>query len=154
MKPTDPNYAAWRKNTGRPKAIKSPDILWEHFNGYRKEVDSRPFIKQDFVRGGDNAGQKVDVEAQLPYTWSGFEVYLFEQGVAANLDKYKMNFENAYSEFIDIIRVIDKIIFTRNFSGAAVNAFNANLIARSLGLQDKQQIEVIKEQPLFGDDPI
>lgn len=137
---------------GRPKAIESPERLWELFCGYRKQVDENPFIKQDFIRGGDLAGNKVELETMMPYTWAGFEVYLFENKVATNLDKYKMNFENAYSEYVDIIRTIDKIIFNRNFSGAAVNAFNANLIARSLGLQDKQQIEVIKEQPLFSED--
>jgi hypothetical protein len=44
------------------------------------------------------------------------------------------------------------VIFNQKFSGAAVGAFNANIIARELGLADNQKVEVVKEQPLFGDD--
>jgi len=32
--------------------------------------------------------------------------------------------------------------YTQKFEGAAANLFNANIIARDLGLKDKQQYEV------------
>ena len=55
------------------------------------------------------------------------------------------------SIFIEIIRAIDKIMFAQKFEGAASGAFNANIIARDLGLTDKSELKVTEEQPLFGD---
>ena len=117
----------------------------------QERVDESPFKKQDFIRGGEKAGKKVDLETMMPYTWSGLEAYLFENKIIACLDDYKLNSGERYTEYKGIIRAIGKVIYDRNFSGAAVNALNPNLIARQLGLAEKTQVEV-KEQPLFSED--
>ena len=44
--------------------------------------------------------------------------------------------------FIDIITRIEEIIETQQFEGASVGVFNANIIARKLGLVERQQQEV------------
>ena len=152
MKPEDPGYWEWRKKVGRGKAIKTPKELWKHACDYFQRVDEAPFKKQDFIRGGELAGKVVELDTIRPYTWAGLEAYLFEKGIIASLDDYKLNTGERYSEFKGIIRAIGKVIYDRNFSGAAVNALNPNLIARQLGLAEKTQVEV-KEQPLFGDEP-
>ena len=77
-----------------------------------------------------------------PYTWAGLESFLFEKGVISKLEDYKSNKYGNYEEFKDIVRAIGKIIYDRNFSGAAVNIFNSNLIARQLGLADKTETEI------------
>jgi hypothetical protein len=137
MKPGDPGYWEWRKKVGRPKALKSPEQLWRYACEYFERVDTSPFYKQDFIRGGESAGTKVNLECLRPYTWEGLEMYLREKSVITDLDDYKGNSEGAYTEFQDTIRAIAKVIYDRNFSGAAVNALNANLIARQLGLAEK-----------------
>jgi hypothetical protein len=168
MKQGDPGYWEWRKNVGRPKAIRSPKEMWKLACGYFESIDGRPFMKQEqrkspikIEKGAiidDDLREEIKnpvigLETIRPYTWAGFEAYLFERGVLANLDHYKCNLENRYQEFIEIIRAIDKIMFAQKFEGAASGAFNANIIARDLGLTDKSELRVTEEQPLFGDEP-
>ena len=43
-------------------------------------------------------------------------------------------------DFSAVISMVEEIIETQQFEGAAVGAFNANIIARKLGLADKQDI--------------
>ena len=164
----DPNYWEWRKNVGSPKALKSPAMLWQLACEYFKLIDSRPFKKQEQRKGivKLERGMKLDPEtlASLkspvieidtirPYTWAGFESYLIECSVIVRLEDYKSNKEGRYAEFAEVVRAIDRTMFAQKFEGAAVGAFNANIIARDLGLAEKTQIK-IEEQPLFGDEDL
>lgn len=151
MKQGDPGYWEWRKKTGKPKAIPSPKKLWELACEYFQSVDDSPGIKKDFIKGGEMAGTIVDMETMRPYTWEGFEDYLFQRGIISDLEDYRYNKDGRYSEFGGIIRAIGKVIYDRNFSGAAMNFLNSNLIARQLGLAEKTQVKVTEEQPLFED---
>lgn len=166
MEKGNPGYWEWRKNTGRPKAIRTPKEMWRYACDYFRSIDEHPFLKQEQRKNPIKIGKGSIIDDDLmeeiknpvinlktirPYTWVGFEAYLFERGVLANLDHYKCNLENRYQEFIEIIRAIDKIMFAQKFEGAAVGVFNANIIARDLGLADKSELKVTEEQPLFGD---
>lgn len=168
MKQGDPGYWEWRKKVGAPKAIKSSKQFWSLACEYFQSIDERPFLKQEQRKSPIKiaAGAIIDDETMeeiknpiielkniRPYTWAGFEAFLFEKGVLANLDHYKCNLEGRYQEFVEIIRAVDKVMFSQKFEGAASGAFNANIIARDLGLADKSQLTVTEEQPLFGDEP-
>lgn len=141
-----------RKKTGRPKALKSPEELWSYACDYFETVDNNPWFKQDFVRGGEYAGAHVNLTTMRPYTWEGFEDYLFKKGIIQDLDDYRCNLDGRYAEFKGTVRAIGKIIFDRNLTGAAANFFNANIIARQLGMADRSDLTVRSEQPLFGDE--
>lgn len=134
-----PGHTFWQnvENPGRPKAIESPEKLWEYFLSYCTEIDENPWIKHDF-KGKD--AEAVEIKIALPYTWFGFDNYLFKNKVIDNLDDYKANKKKTYSNFCSIIKRIDKVIFDRKYSGAAVNAFNASIIARDLKLVDSSDI--------------
>ena len=151
MKQGDPGYWEWRKKVGKPKAIKTPQKLWDLACEYFQSVDENPGFKKDFIKGGESAGTIVDIETMRPYTWEGLEDFLFQKGIITNLDDYRQNTDGRYQEYAGTIRAIGKVIFNRNFSGAAMNFLNSNLIARQLGLAEKTQIKVTEEQPLFGD---
>ena len=153
MKRGDLGYWAWRAKVGQPKKIPTPQILWEAACEYFQMRDESPWEKEDFIRGGESAGGKVYLNTAVPYTWCGLEDYLREKGLAAKLDDYRANKEGRYSEYADICTHIGQIIFDQKFTGAAVGAFNANIIARDLGLTEKTQNTVITEQPLFPDAP-
>lgn len=167
MKKGDPGYWEWRKNVGRPKAIASPKKMWALACDYFRSIDERPLLKQEQRKSpikiekgtvidedlrDEIKSPVIGIETMRPYTWAGFEAYLFERGILANLDHYKCNLENRYQEFIEIIRAIDKVMYAQKFEGAAAGAFNANIIARDLGLADSSKLTVTEEQPLFGDD--
>ena len=34
---------------GKPKYIETPEILWKHFEEYKKETKSKPFLVKDWV---------------------------------------------------------------------------------------------------------
>lgn len=155
--PEEKGASVWDKRKGlgrgRPKAISTPELLWDLAQAYFEEVDENPFMKQEVLKGGPSAGKIIGVPTIRPYTWKGFENYLFFNKIASDLEKYRYNFDEAYGDYVGIITCIGSIIYTQKFEGASVGAFNANIIARELGLSEKTQSEIkITEQPLFGDD--
>lgn len=122
--------------TGRSKAFGSPIELFGHFIEYCESVDGNVWHKVDF-RGKD--AERVDIPMIMPYTWDGFDNYLFMKGIISNLDDYKSNKEGRYADFADIVTRIGKIITDRKLTGATLNIFNVNIVARELGLADKTE---------------
>ena len=45
-------------------------------------------------------------------------------------------------DFVTVTTRAREIIYTQKFEGAAVGAFNANIIARDLGLRDQKDIRI------------
>lgn len=121
---------------GRPKNIESPDQLWKLFRLYMKHAKANPRERQDFV-GKD--GDEVTRKLEKPLSWVGFEVYLFERMIISDLGDYERNKENRYAEFTTIIRAIKAYIEEDQFDGATVGIYKENIIARKLGLADKQE---------------
>lgn len=120
------------------KKLYTPGTLWEKACEYFEWCDNNPWIKKDFVRGGDMAGTIIDLPTQRPYTISGFCVF-------AGIDvKTFENYSKAegYEDFFPVCIHIREIIATQKFEGAAVGAFNSNLIIRDLGMVDKQDQNV------------
>lgn len=170
LNPGDPGYWEWRGRTGmrgKAKAFKNPQHLWRLACEYFERVDNNPFLKQEQRKGlikidkdaiidsetlSEIKNPVVELKNIRPYTWMGFTDYLFEKGYISTMQDYKSNREGKYDDYVEVIRVIDDIMYSRKFEGAAVGAFNASIIARDLGLVDKVQNQVTMEQPLFADD--
>ena len=51
-----------------------------------------------------------------------------------------------HRDFSTVISRIESVIETQQFEGAVVGAFNANIIARKLGLSDKQDDQGTNEK--------
>ena len=45
-------------------------------------------------------------------------------------------------DFLSITLEVEKVIYNQKFTGASADLLNANIIARELGLADKQQNEI------------
>lgn len=121
---------------GRPKNIESPEELWRLFRLYKTWAKENPRTKQDFV-GKD--GDEIERKLERPLTWVGFEVYLYERMIINNLGDYEKNKDDAYVEFSPIIRAIKAYIEQDQFEGASVGIYQHNIIARKLGLTEKQE---------------
>lgn len=121
---------------GRPKNIESPEDLWKLFRLYKAQAKANPYLKQDFV--GKDA-YEVQRRLERPLTWVGFEVYLFERMIITDLGDYERNKDGRYAEFTTIIRAIKNVIEADQFEGASVGVYQHNIIARKLGLADKQE---------------
>ena len=94
-------------------------------------------------------GQEVDTPLQVPITFEGFECYLWDLGIISHLSDYSANTNGNYDEYSTIITRIKQNCFVHNFKGASVGVFNHNIIARKLGLIDKQETKHEGEIVIF-----
>ena len=138
---------------GRPfgtKKIETPERLWELFDEYRKVVKSKPYKVKDWV-GKDAI--PVQREKEKPLSIDGFEGYLFENEYLADLAQYLSNRDNAYMDYIPIIKAIKREIRIDQVGGGMAGVFNANLTSRLNGLADKTETDVTLKSPLVIDVP-
>lgn len=121
-----------RSKHGRDKIFATPEILWDAACEYFEWCEENPWEKQHWV-GKD--GDEVTVKLQRPFTLHGLCVFL---GVNT---KYFNDFEQTCGkDFSELCTRIKEIIYSQKFEGAAVGLYNANIIARDLGLRDNQDL--------------
>lgn len=116
------------------KYIETPERMWELFCEYVKHEKNNPMFKVDYV-GKD--GEEKDTPLQVPITFEGFECYLADEEYIQDLGDYASNKDGRYSDYATIITRIRKNCFVQNYKGAAVGLFNANLVAKKIGLTEK-----------------
>lgn len=142
--PAGNKYWELRSTHGRERLFSSPNLLWQAACEYFEWCKANPWIKNDFVSGGPNAGAKVQLETERPMSLSGLYIYL-------GCNKHYFNDFKAYikdstkkkdKDFSEIIARIEDIIETQQFEGAMVGAFHAGIVSRKLGLVDKQQSDI------------
>ncbi|MFZ4401892.1 MAG: DNA-packaging protein [Bacteroidales bacterium] len=131
-----------RSKHGRDKLFSTPELLKEAVYEYFDWCVKNPF-KEQLVFHAKGIVTKTDVTKMRPFTIQGLTSYLhvniqyfneFEEGV-----KDKNN--PVDKDFSAVITHIRETIYNQKFSGAASGFFNANIIARDLGLTDKQDID-------------
>ena len=121
----------WQKRTkhGRSAIFTDPIVFQEEIKKYFEYTDSRKWTKKDWV--GKDANE-VTRETETPYTLAGLCIFL---GVSRHWwNEFR---SRANSEFLEVIRWTEDIMYMQKFEGAAVGAFNSNIIARDLGLVEK-----------------
>jgi len=132
---------------GAPRKFETPEILWQHYQDYRLDILMNPIYVKKWV--GKDAKEVKEAHFEPP-TWRGFEAYLFEEGIAVNLDRYRRNVEGAYEDFIGIVRAIGADMFRKKFFGASIGIYQHNIIARELGLADVQEVTTFDRPILEG----
>lgn len=125
-----------RSKHGRDKLFATPELLWEAACEYFQWCDNNPWYKIDF-RGKDN--EEVKIPTERPYTLTGLCLYL--NCNQAYFRNFKLQLPKDEKDFNAIISRIEETIETQQFEGATVGAYNANIIARKLGLSDKSEVE-------------
>jgi hypothetical protein len=153
--PKENQFWKLRSKHGRDKLFTTPDLLWEAACEYFQWCQDNPWMKIEQARAAGKPGLAIKVKkgqavgiqatrptelAELPtarpYSLSGLCLYL---GCSHH---YFYEFKKTANEdYLDILTRIELIIETQQFEGATVGAYNANIIARKLGLTDKQEIE-------------
>lgn len=123
---------------GRPTAY-TPDDFFKVASDYFKWCDDNPWYKNEAIRGGEAAGTIVSVPTQRPYTITGLCLFA---GITSRTFR---NWETR-PEFEDVVSVIRDVIYTQKFEGAAVGSFNANIIARDLGLRETMDVDVSERE--------
>lgn len=140
--PTGNQFWKLRSKHGRDTLFETPDALWQAATEYFNWCDAHPWWKNEAVKSGDSAGTIIKVPTARPYTLQGLCLYLdcnvvyfnqFEYGLAKKSDELSKGFSK-------IVTRIREVIYMQKFEGAAVGAFNANIIARDLGLREKTEL--------------
>lgn len=137
-----------RSKHGRDKLFSTSDVLWEAACEYFEWCDENPWVETKTKTKAISVGEEK-TEAELdestsapnarPYTITGLCIYL---GCNTQyLNHFKSNLSEDEQDFSIVITRIEETIYTQKFEGAAVGAFNANIIARDLGLKDESKQE-------------
>jgi hypothetical protein len=130
-----------RSKHGRDYLFGSPEELWTGACEYFNWCDGHPWRKNELVKSGDMAGRIIGVPTARPYTMQGLCGYLDCNTMYFNeFDKALQGKEDERSkDFSRIVTRIREIVYQQKFEGAAVGAFNSSIIARDLGLAEKQE---------------
>lgn len=135
--PKGNNYWQFRNKHGRDFAY-TPDAFWEEAVSYFEWISNKVWNKKDPIKSGDLAGTLIDIPTQTPMSISSFCLYAdIDENTFQRYEK-----SEGYEDFWAITKTIKLIIESQQFEGATVGAFNPNIIAKKLGLVDKQHHEV------------
>jgi len=122
-----------RSKHGRDKLFASPELLWESACDYFKWCDENPWVKTKSTSTSKDESHE-ETPTQRPYSKMGWFVYI---GCS---ETWLTNFKKiADVDFLRVIEQIETIIAKQQWEGASVGAFNANIIARTLGLKEQTE---------------
>lgn len=119
--------------TGRPTTY-TPATLWKKACKYFEWVGKNP-IK---IKKSLSTGARVTTEKPRPMTEIAFCLF-------AGIDQstfYRYKTAEEHKDFCKVCEAISQIIYSQKFEGAAVDLFNASIIARDLGLVDKKKLDI------------
>ncbi len=138
----------WKARTSHDnqKIFKTPEALWEASCQYFEWVEANPLWEQKVTQY-----QGVPVSMEVPklraMTILGLCNYL---GIARRTWNYWQDNEMLK----DTVEKIEGIIYEQKFAGAAADLFNANIIAREIGLADKSSQEITHSFDKLSDDEL
>lgn len=134
--PKGNQYWKLRSSHGRSKLFATPEALWEASCEYFEYCDSHPW-KVTKTKSKGKGKEIEETPTQCPLSLTGLMAYL-DVGKA-----YWRQFKesNQDEDFSTVITRIENIIQTQQFEGVCVGAFNANIVARMLGLANKRTID-------------
>jgi hypothetical protein len=143
-----------RKHHGPDRKFATSAELWKAACKYFEWCDNNPLIElQQMKSMGQPYKDKETGETIFPsptiempkmraYTMQALCIHL---GVSASYFrklKTTLTAEDAIvKEFSAVISKIENVVYTQKFEGAAAGFFNANIIARELGLTDKKELD-------------
>jgi len=127
-----------RSKHGRDQIFATPDLMWEAACEYFTWCEETPLIEIDFA--GKDA-RKVEREKMRAFTLKGLCLFIGANEVYFNhFEAEQKAKKGAEAEgFCKIITRIRDVIFTQKFTGAAAGLLHPNLIARELGLAERQE---------------
>jgi hypothetical protein len=127
-----------RSKHGRDKLFASPQLLWEAACDYFEWCESNPlyetkaFAFQGVVTTEELPKMRAMTMSQLCFYLNCNEAYF---------RTFKAQLPDGEIDFNTVIKDIEQIVFNQKFQGAAADLLNSNIIARDLGLTDKQEVK-------------
>lgn len=137
--PTPEPLWARRPSRGNGPYYTDPHELWLDCVSYFEWVEDNPVITIDVVKYGGEINF-VDVPRPRPMTKGGLCVFL-------GINRWTWHSWRKRDDLIaEMVATVDDIIFEQKFAGACVGLFHPVLIARELGLMNREP-----EQPILFD---
>lgn len=135
----------WKHHSkhGRDKIFTTPEILWEAACEYFEWVKENPLM-ETLIQGS----KRWTVPKMRAMTEGGLCIFLDVD--RSTLDNYGDGKNESYKAFFPVTSKIKEIIRTQKFEGASAGFLNANIIARDLGLADKQEVTTTEEPPDYS----
>jgi len=130
--PAPKNNLFWlaRSSHGRNPIFKYPEELWRACLEWFQWVEDNPLLEEKAVQF-QGEFVKTDVRKMRAMTIGGLCIFL-DIGESTWFDYCKKE------DFSEVTKKVDQIIRNQKFVGASADLLNANIIARDLGLADKQ----------------
>jgi hypothetical protein len=133
-----------RSKHGRDKLFATPELLWIAATEYFQWCEENPWQKIETTVKPNGIEAKT-IPTARPFTLTGLCLYLNAS------ENYWKEFrlackKNNDTDFLAITTRVEEIIYTQKYEGAAVGAFNANIIARDLGLKENISNEIIDKR--------
>jgi hypothetical protein len=125
-----------KNKMGRPRAIESPEVMYQLFQEYCEHTKANPIKVKDWVGG---MAKPVVREKEVPLTMEGFDIYCFRQGVITQVDHYFSNRDGAYENFVGICSRIRKEIRDDQIKGGMAGIFNPSITQRLNNLVEKTE---------------
>lgn len=125
------NFWKARSSHGRKPIFETPEDLWSACVEYFEWVEANPLYERKVFHNGGKVVH-ADVPKLRAMTLSGLRIFL-GIGEQTWVDYVQR------ADFSGVTAMAYEIIKTQKFEGAAADQFNANIIARDLGLTDKTE---------------
>jgi len=120
-----------RSKHGRSPIFKKPDQLWQACTEYFAWTEDNPLFEDRLVTF-QGAATHEPVAKMRAMTISGLCIFL-------DIDQTTWRDYGSKKDFSRIVTRVEEIIRAQKFAGAAADLLNPNIIARDLGLAEKQE---------------
>lgn len=121
-----------RSSHGRTPKFESPEQLWDACVEYFIWVEENPLMSSELVKYQGEA-KVAEVPKMRAMTISGLCLFL-------DIDQTTWGDYRKKKDFTQVTTRAEETIYNQKFAGASAELLNANIIARDLGLTDKQDI--------------
>ncbi len=123
----------WEKRSiGKPPSFNSPDEMWnralEYFEWCKEnalEAQKVFCFQGEIVKDGEKKMRAM--------TQAGLCAFL-------NISTSSWHNYKAKEDYLEVTGIIENIMYEQKFTGAAAGLLSSNIIARDLGLADKQEV--------------
>ena len=122
-----------RSSHGRKPIFSDPDQLWEACCEYFEWVENNPLPEEKLFHA-NGVITKDTVYHPRAMTIAGLTAFL-------DIATITWRDYRSKDDFSAVCEYVEKIIYEQKFTGATAGLMNASIIARELGLADKQTVE-------------
>lgn len=139
--PKNNQFWKMRSKHGRDKIFESPEIMLNACYEFFEYITTEErWNEQNWV---GKEGMEVTKKHPTPFTMQRLCMFLDVNTVYFAQFKSKLDLNKEIDkDFSKVITHVEEIIYSQKFEGAATGFFNANIIARDLGLKDQTIHEI------------